>query len=120
VAATPLAFGNYSGTQLDQSSALTVTCSEGTPYAIALGNGSSSGASADQREMTGPNSATLGYTIYSDAAHSSVWGSGTVGTVVNNVGSGLPQNLPAYGRVHSAQAPSPGVYQDTVVVTLTY
>jgi spore coat protein U-like protein len=110
--AAPLNFGNYAGVQLDQVSEVTVNCTNGTPYSVALGSTSA------QRVMTGPNNETLGYAIYTDAGHSAAWGTGA--NVVNGVGNGGPQTIQAYGRIARAQAPAAGLYQDTVVVTLTY
>ncbi|MGN8543862.1 spore coat protein U domain-containing protein [Bradyrhizobium sp. 13971] len=45
---------------------------------------------------------------------------GTPGSTVPGTGTGLAQNLAVYGRVLPQGTPSPGVYSDTVVVTVTY
>jgi spore coat protein U-like protein len=120
VGATPLAFGNYTGAVNNQTANVTVTCTNGTTYTVALNNGTGSGATTALRQMTGPASATLGYAIYSDSGRSSVWGSSTGTNTVAGTGNGILQTITAYGQIPAAQAPSPGAYTDTVTVTLTY
>jgi spore coat protein U-like protein len=113
VAAGALAFGTYApGTNASQSSDLTVNCTQGTAYAVALGEGQ-----AGARQMSGPNGATLPYDIYRDAARSQRWGSGA--EAVPGSGSGADQTLRLYAAIASADAPS-GDYNDTVTVSVTY
>jgi spore coat protein U-like protein len=120
VTGTAIAFGNYSSTQLDQSGSIGVVCTNGTTYTVALDAGAGSGATVATRVMTGPSSATLNYTIYSDAARTSVWGQ-TAGTnTVAGTGNGLLQSLNIYGRIPGSQTPAAGAYTDTITVTLTY
>jgi spore coat protein U-like protein len=120
VGATPLAFGNYSGVVTNQTASVTALCTNGTSYTIALSNGSGTGATTALREMTGPAGALLGYSIYSDSAHSSVWGSSTGTNTIAGTGNGVLQTITAYGQIPGSQAPSPGAYTDTITVTLTY
>lgn len=120
VVAAPLAFGNYTLTQTDASSALTVTCSNGTAYSIGMDAGAGSGATTTNRLMTGPGGATLGYALYSNAGRTTRWGN-TVGTdTLGGTGTGLPQVVQVYGRIPGSQSPAAGVYADTVTVTVTY
>jgi spore coat protein U-like protein len=120
VTSTPLAFGNYSGATLNQTATVGVFCTNGTTYTVALGNGSGTGATAAARLMSGTGGSTLSYSIYSDSARSSVWGSTTGTNTVSGTGNGALQSITAYGAIPASQAPSPGIYSDTVTVTLTY
>lgn len=120
VAATPMAFGNYGSTQLDSTASVVVTCSNGTTYNVGLDAGTGSGASVASRKMTSGAGATLNYVLYRDSSRSTVWGS-TVGTdTLAGTGNGLAQTLSVYGRIAASQYPGSGVYNDTVVVTVTY
>jgi spore coat protein U-like protein len=75
--------------------------------------------------------ARLGYNVFSDAARSQVWGSGTGGTViasgamtvgpgVGNGGGSLSVTHTIYGRIPQLQDAAPGTYSDTLLVTLTF
>jgi spore coat protein U-like protein len=107
------------GANVDQTLPIQVTCTKTTPYNIGLDAGTGSGATVATRRMTG-GAATVVYSLYSDSAHSTVWG-GTVGTdTVAATGSGSRQNHTVYGRMLSQNAPALGTYTDTITVTVTY
>src|ERR1700712_1858098 len=92
IAALPLAFGSYSSVVLAATSTLTVACTTGTTYNIGLDNGGGTGATPAIRKMSYLTN-TLNYSVYSDAAHSTVWGP-TVGTnTVTGTATGLAQVL---------------------------
>lgn len=124
VSSSALSFGTVnpiSGTNVDATGGITVTCTNGTAWTATAGVGSGSGATYAARRMTsGAN--LLSYNIYTDAARANVWGDGTGGTAtIGNTGSGVAQNVTVYGRVPSGQtAVPPGGYADTVAVTVTY
>lgn len=124
VSTSPVAFGSVntlSGGNVDATGGVTVTCTNGTPWAAAANAGSGSGASMATRKMaSGAN--TLSYTLYTDSARTSVWGDGTSATAqVSNTGSGSAQLFTVYGRVLAGQASAPaGSYSDTVSVTISY
>jgi len=121
ISATALAFGNYSGAQSDNTSTITVTCTNSTPYRVGLDAGASTGATVTTRKMTGPGGATLGYALFQDGARTINWGN-TPGTdtpaSVNGNGSG--QTTTVYGRIAGAQYPTPGSYSDTITATVNY
>lgn len=121
VAALPMVFGNYSATAASDATAnLTVTCTPGTAYTIGLDAGIGSGGTVAQRAMSFLTN-TLNYTLYTTAARTAVWGDGTGGTsTVTGTGTVVPQIVPVYGRIPAAQNAAPGLYVDTVTVTLTY
>jgi spore coat protein U-like protein len=128
VSALGLAFGVYnplSATPTDSSGAVTLSCSAASGsggYTIALTPGG--GGSYPGRRMSG-GASILPYQLYSDAAHSHIWGDGTGGSSAvagtDNIpltgGTSVHQ---VYGRIAARQVVSPGTYSDIIVVTVTY
>ena len=105
---------------IDQSNALNVQCTNTTPYNIGLNAGANGGTVATRLMKGGPSNETIGYTLYTTNARTTVWGN-TVGTdTVTGTGNGASQNYPIYGRVVAQTTPTPGNYADTVTVTVTY
>lgn len=128
VSATNLAFGDINsiaGVDANATSTVTVTCSLGTTYAIALDAGLNESTSGDvtTRRMKNTADATkfLSYQLYS-VAGTTVWGD-TAGTNdVTGLGTGLGVAATVFGTVPTGQedtAPA-GSYSDTVSVTVTY
>jgi len=124
VSTTALAFGSVntiSGSNVDSTGTLSITCTNGTAWAASAGIGSGSGASFANRKMTsGAN--LLNYNIYTTAGRTVVWGDGTSSTAtIGGTGTGNAQGVTVYGRVGSGQTSVPaGAYADTVAVTVTY
>ena len=128
--AATLDFGSSAGTSLlaaaiDASTTASITCTNGTPYAIGMDNGAN--ASGPQRRMkSGAN--YLNYNLYVDTGRTNAWttsASSTTCTAANGcylgTGDGLAQPISIYGRVPATViAPSPGTYTDTVTMTITY
>lgn len=123
VSATNLAFGNYdasAGAPNDNTSTVSVTCSNGSPYTVALDAGTGSGATVAVRRMTsGAN--TLDYSMYTTAGRTTVWADGTGGTSTQaGTGNGASQNITVFGRIPTGQFVTAGNYADTVTATITY
>ena len=117
VTALPLAFGNYAGTVVSSSTSLTVLCTSTTPYTIALNGGSTSGGTTSARLLYNSVAATsLGYSLYTDAAHTTPWAANTVA----GTGTGLAQTVNVYGGIAAGLPITPGLYSDSVTATLTY
>lgn len=123
VTATPMAFGTLGlvsapGTA---TSTLTVVCTAQTPYTIGLNAGTAPGATIASRLLRGPGTSTVPYSLYQDAAHTILWGD-TAGTVVTvPAATGLAQLFTVYGQILAGQAAAlPGLYTDTIGVTVTY
>ena len=114
VSATDLAFGNYSATaaaNLDQTSTISVTCTNGENYGIDLG------ATPMTRTMAGPGGSTLNYGMFSDSTYSVAFGFGD--TALS--GSGVAQNYTVFGRVPAGQfSARSGAHSAVVTVTVTY
>jgi spore coat protein U domain-containing protein, fimbrial subunit CupE1/2/3/6 len=120
ISATNLAFGTYTGVQVAQTSTISVTCTNTTPYNVGLNPGTASGATVTTRKMTGPGGALLAYALYQDAGHTINWGQ-TVGTDTEaGTGNGSAQALTVYGLLTAGQYVTPGAYVDTITATVTY
>lgn len=125
VSAGTLNFGNYNvltATPTDSSATVSVICTSGVPYTVALNQGTGSGATVTNRLMTSSGN-TLSYGIYTANTHASnqIWGDGTSGTITqSNTGSGATQPFTAYGRIPAQQNVPTGTYTDSVTVTVTF
>ncbi|MEO6982724.1 MAG: spore coat U domain-containing protein [Edaphobacter sp.] len=121
LSASTLAFGVYSGSLINSTSSISVTCTNTTTYNVGLSAGNASGATVTNRSMTGPGSALLGYKLFSNSGHTINWGN-TVGTdTVAATGTGIVQSLTVYGQIPAAQTSAPvGSYADIIVATITY
>jgi len=103
----------------DATNTISVNCSNLVPYTISLDGGLTGAPDPALRKLAnGPAQVTYG--IYQDAARSAPWGD-TIGTnTIGGTGTGSVQNYTAYGRVPTQTTPTPGIYTDTIVVTVTY
>jgi len=112
-----LAFGDYDPLlDRDASATITVNCTQGTVYSIALG-----GTNAT-RSMSGPNSEVLEFDLYTDVARSTAWENATtVGGTATTIAAGLtayPHEV--YGRIPSGQQVSTGAYNGSVAMTVNF
>ena len=121
---TSLAFGSYTLAQLDGISNISLTCTNGTAYTIALGAGTGPSASTSARQMTGPTVGStvqyLNYALYNDSGRSTNWGATSSSGAVTGTGTGAAVTIPVYGRIPAGQTASIGSYADTIVVTVSY
>ena len=128
VSAATLDFGSTGllATLIDQATTLSVTCTNTTPYSVALDNGAN--FSSTRRMRMGATANYIGYAVYTDAARTQAWttaSSSTTCTTANScslgTGDGTTQSITVYGRVPAVgTAPVPGAYADTVAITVTY
>jgi spore coat protein U-like protein len=121
--ATPatLDFGQQTalGSAIDATTSISVTCSNTTPYNIALDAGAH-GSSVTARKMQGGTSEQISYSLYRDSARTQNWGA-TVGTdTATGTGTGSAALHTVYGRVPSQSTPRPDTYTDTITVTVSY
>ncbi|WP_194459456.1 spore coat U domain-containing protein [Bradyrhizobium sp. CCBAU 53421] len=128
--AATLNFGSVSGTTLattlqSGSTTVSVTCTNGSPYSIAMDNGAN--VSGSQRRMANAGN-FINYDLYTDSAHTNPWTTATSSTTCTTTngcflgtGNGSAQTINIYGTVPATgTAPSTGTYTDTVVMTITY
>jgi spore coat protein U-like protein len=121
VSATNISFGSVAALTsiIDATGTVTVQCTNTTPYNVGLNAGTGSGATVTTRKMTS-GASTINYSLYRNSCCSQVWGV-TIGTnTVSGTGAGNNQNLTVYGRIPVQTTPNPGLYTDTITVTVTY
>jgi spore coat protein U-like protein len=125
ISAANLALGEFVGdNNLTAQSDITVRCTNGTAYSIALDDGVT--GSYAGRRMVGPGGNFLVYNLYTDGTYGAVWGDDTGTTdVVGGSGTGMANALTetVYGRllaVDNTAAVEAGAYSDTIVATITY
>ena len=135
VSATGVSLGTYTpnqATPVDSVGQITVACIKGlfdtlpanVNYSIDISKGGSS--SYSPREMTGGANA-LHYNLYRDSLRTIIWGDATGGTS-SVTGTLQLQPLPgaasnthnAYSRIFANQNAVPGVYADTLFITVNY
>ncbi len=122
----PVAFGTYTpgAGPVTGSATITVMCTSGLGFAVALDGGSTSGGSISQRLMSS-GARPLEYNLYTSSALNSIWGDGVTGATRSGVAS---SDAPAtrftvFGLVPDSavnQLATVGVYSDVVTVTITY
>lgn len=138
VSANGVAFGVYdphSGNDLDSSGSVTFECTliigllnlRTVSFEVQLDAGSS--GSFTPRTLASGND-TLAYSLYADAARTTIWGDGTGGTVTNSgsflfpaligIGTTREETFTTYGRIFGSQFVPAGSYNDTITVTVLY
>jgi len=120
ISSTSLAFGVYTGVQLDSTATITVTCTNTTTYNVGLDAGTAVAATVTTRQMTGPTAELLSYALFQDTSRTLNWGNTVLTDTVAGTGSGAEQALTVYGRVAASQFVAPGAYTDTVTATITF
>ena len=109
---------------LDALTTVSVTCTAGTPYRIGLDAGTSAGATASSRRLTGvsPPNSQVGYGLYRDSARTQPWGNDTAtgADTQNGSGTGAAAGYTIYGRVPPQDTPQPGDYRDTIVLAVVF
>jgi len=120
VSASDLNFGVLTdfSRPVDAQTSISVSCSAGLSYTIALDGGRSQASDPTQRKMTS-GVASIRYALHRDAARGLPWGASSANAHAS-VGSGGAQTIPVYGRIAAGQSPSPGSYSDVIVITVAY
>jgi spore coat protein U-like protein len=125
VSTANLGFGTYSpisGSALDGTTTITVTCTLGTPYNVRLDAGGHSGGSVSARKLqrTSGGSETMNYSLFRNAGRTQNWGETDNTDTVSATGTGLSQDHTVYGRIPASENVPTGSYSDTVNVTVSY
>lgn len=127
VSASVVAFGTYSplsSAALSSTGQITFQCnSGGGTVTIMLDAGVNSGGSFANRSLSNGLGALLKYQLYTDAAHTSIWGDGktppTTDVTVTYVKQ-QPVVTTVYGSLPALQNVPAGAYTDTITVTFSY
>jgi spore coat protein U-like protein len=121
ITATDLAFGTLGllAANVDATSTLTITCTSGANYQIALNPGTVSGSTIEDRKMaSGTNQ--LGFQIYRNAARTQVWGQTSGMDTQGGTGTGAVSTVTVYGRVPPQLTPPAGTYETQITATISY
>lgn len=117
-------FGQFVGTELVANGTVIVNCNPGVAYRIGMTAGSNPDAVKNRQmsDSTGKN-----FLKYRLSYMDNDWGdTGMTNTTdnkhvpVNGVGIGAPDPHTVEGRIWAVSAPAPGVYSDTVMVTVAF
>ena len=123
ISATTMSFGILAALNSDQaaSNQIGITCTRGVKYAVGLSLGINAGSGASARYMANPATGQkIQYGIYQNAAKTQPWGNALGIDTAAGTGTGLTQNLIAFGVIPAQTTPSSGTYSDVVVVTVNY
>jgi spore coat protein U-like protein len=117
-----LDFGSHGvlAANIDVSTTFDVQCTLDTPFNIGLDAGTGAGATVATRRMTGPASATIDYSLFTDAGRTTVWGDTPTVDTVDDTGTGSAETFTVFGRVPPQTTPAPGLYADTITITVTF
>jgi len=125
----PVSFGNYTPAtpiSVDSTGRIRVICfgratgSQGNFYTLSIDSGFSGDVS---NRMMQSGTSRLAYNLYKDPARTRIWGDGNAGAtpLVQRINQFfLIRNVPVYGRLFANQDPVPGLYSDTVFVTIEF
>jgi len=116
VSGNTMAFGTYSGTQIDQTGIITANCTPGTGYTIAMTTAQTGGHYVMN---TSPVVDPLNYKLYTNTGRTTEIVAGTQ-IETNGHGNGNNQNITVYGRLPGTQTVSIGAYSGTTTFTLSY
>ncbi|WP_269506639.1 Csu type fimbrial protein, partial [Burkholderia sp. IMCC1007] len=121
-APSSMVFGTYD-TINPATSAVTISVNcTGSGNATPTITASTGGGTFANRVMTRTgDTRTLGYNLYLDSAHTSIWGDGTSGTSAISWGkitSGGTFNATVYGLIRGGQNVVPGSYADGNIMIL--
>ncbi|HEV3430190.1 MAG TPA: spore coat U domain-containing protein [Paraburkholderia sp.] len=126
ISANPLNFGTNGvlTTALNQQTTVAVDCTNTTPYNVGIDGGTVSGSTVTNRLLAGTasgnTSTTVGFQLYQDSGHTTVWGNTQGTNTVGGTGSGSVQTLAVYGQIPIQATPRPDTYQTTVTATVYF
>ena len=125
VSGSAMAFGAFdvlSGSNVDSTSALSATCTNGSAYTVGLSAGTSTGATVTTRKMTHTNgTALLNYNLSAASSGGANWGLVGGAGVASGTGNGVAQSITVYGRVPTGQTlPIVGAYSDSITATIDF
>jgi len=126
ITANPLAFGTTGvlSSAINQQTTVAVTCTNTTPYNVGLDAGTVTGSTVASRLLAGTTAGntgtTVGFELYEDAGHTTIWGNTQGTNTVGGTGDGSAQSITVYGQVPSQATPVPDTYRTTVTATVYF
>ena len=124
ISATGIDFGQTQGvltSAVGGSSAITVACTNTTPYSVGLNAGTGTGSSGTDRFLSGSgtNAGTVRFNLYK-APGASPWGNTQGSNTLDGTGTGTAQSLTVYGEIPAQATPSPDNYKSTITATVYF
>jgi spore coat protein U domain-containing protein, fimbrial subunit CupE1/2/3/6 len=116
--ASSIAFGSYYGSVVDITGTVTVTCTSGQAYDIALNAGLASGATITTRSMQNA-SALLGYQLFSNSGRTTNWGNSSSTGWVAGTGNGSAQAYTIYAQIPAGETGALLTYTDTITASIS-
>jgi spore coat protein U-like protein len=125
ISGTALDFGSFNtlAGDIDSSSTLTATCSDGAPYTIGLSAGTTAGAAVTTRKLAhGVTPAnTLNYNLSPVSSGGINWDLIGGTTTKAGTGNGAGQLITVFGRIPAGQTSAiMGAYSDTITATIDF
>lgn len=120
IIAQDLDFGDYDpvvAADLEADTALSLTCTNGTEYALSM---SVDGLENTAARIMHNGGEQLAYVLFRDPARTMLWGVSDGVDTLNGEGTGEPETISVYGRIPMQQAAPAGDYSDTITVTVTW
>lgn len=117
---SPVSFGIYDyRVQSDITGGINVTCDSGMAYSLELSTGN---GTFSNRQMDGTSGHFLIYNLYITPSYTQIWGDGIQAStaVVGGSGTGLEVSHPVYGAIPDGQNVAPGLYTDSITVTVRF
>lgn len=109
------------GTPSSVNANVNVTCTQGTPFSVGLGDGTN--ASGGQRRMRGTSqSQYISYELFRDNAGTQRFGDSVAAQrLLGQTGLGAVANsIAVYGMISAGQSAPADIYSDTVPITIYY
>ena len=103
------------------NSTISVFCTSGTPYTVALNVGTGGGTFATRKQANGAN--LMNHNLFTSTGLSAIWGDGTASTsTVPGTGVGVLTAVSAvmYGSIPINQDLPTGTSTSTITVTVNY
>lgn len=130
VSTTPVNFGTYNNAITNADGTVSLSCLEGTVYAIGLHGGNNFDFFSQRSRMTSTTaSGVVSYRLFKDAARTILWGKCNSliclePTVVNATGTGATQTFTVFGQAFAPDifnpSPQPGIFSDVVLVEVAF
>jgi spore coat protein U-like protein len=127
VAVDPVVFGSFSGSRIDATGRVTITCDgKGSNNVITIGLTNGRANSFVPRLLSGPNLENLEYNLYTDADHTIIWGNGQGQTRLQfrrfdfRGTASETAVLTIFGSMPDQALPSPGPYADSISVAVIF
>jgi len=116
--ASGISFGSYYGSVVDITGTVTVTCTSGQAYDIALNAGLASGATVTTRKMQN-GAALLGYQLFSNAGRTTNWGNSSSTGWVAGTGNGNAQVYTIYAQIPAGESGALETYTDSPTASIS-